>query len=100
MTPRPDRSEHDGRDDHDGRRSRRHRRKVWNIVLGIFFFILGVIGILIPLLGLVIVGMSGTRRGAPTNARLPIGLLLMAVGILMALLATQVALMLGLEHPG
>lgn len=61
---------------------------------------LRVIGILIALLGLVIVGMSGTRRGAPTNARLPIGLLLMAIGILMALLATQVALMLGLQRPG
>lgn len=60
---------------------------------------LRVIGVLIALLGLVIVGMSGTRRGAPRNARLPIGLALMVVGILMALLATQVALMLGLERP-
>lgn len=61
---------------------------------------LRVIGVLIALVGLVIVGMSGTRRGTPNNARMPIGLGLMAVGILMALLATQVALMLGLEHPG
>ena len=47
MTPRPDRSEHAER---DGRRSRQKRRKVRNIVLGVFFFILGVIGILIPVM--------------------------------------------------
>ena len=61
---------------------------------------LRVIGVLIALVGLVIVGMSGTRRGTPRNARMPIGLGLMLVGILWALLATQVALVLGLEHPG
>jgi len=47
MTGTGDRSEHAER---DGRRSRQKRRKVWNIVLGVFFFILGVIGILIPVM--------------------------------------------------
>ena len=27
-----------------------HRKRIWNIALGIFFFILGVIGILIPVM--------------------------------------------------
>ena len=36
--------------DHDQRGSRYKRQKIWNIVLGVFFFILGVIGILIPVM--------------------------------------------------
>ena len=32
------------------RRMRSHRKKVWNIALGVFFFVLGVIGILIPVM--------------------------------------------------
>jgi uncharacterized membrane protein YbaN (DUF454 family) len=36
--------------EHDERGSRYKRQKVWNIVLGVFFFILGVIGILIPVM--------------------------------------------------
>jgi uncharacterized membrane protein YbaN (DUF454 family) len=32
------------------RKSRARRNKVWNLVLAIFFFILGVIGILIPVM--------------------------------------------------
>jgi membrane protein implicated in regulation of membrane protease activity len=34
----------------DARRSRSKRKKVWNIALGVFFFVLGVIGILIPVM--------------------------------------------------
>ena len=36
--------------DHDERGSRYKRQKIWNIALGVFFFILGVIGILIPVM--------------------------------------------------
>jgi ferric-dicitrate binding protein FerR (iron transport regulator) len=32
------------------RQRKQKRRKVWNIALGVFFFILGVIGILIPVM--------------------------------------------------
>jgi len=32
------------------RRMRSHRKKIWNIALGVFFFALGVIGILIPVM--------------------------------------------------
>lgn len=32
------------------RRMRSHRKKIWNIALGVFFFLLGVIGILIPVM--------------------------------------------------
>ena len=32
------------------RQKSRNRRRIWNIALGIFFFILGVIGILIPVM--------------------------------------------------
>jgi ferric-dicitrate binding protein FerR (iron transport regulator) len=34
----------------DARRAKQKRRKIWNIALGIFFFILGVIGVLIPVM--------------------------------------------------
>jgi len=57
------------------------------------------IGILLALVGLIFVGMSGTKRRAPTNSRLPVGLGLIAIGLLIALFATQTALMLGLERP-
>lgn len=33
-----------------GRRTKQARRKAWNIALGVFFFVLGVIGILIPVM--------------------------------------------------
>ncbi|HEX4440856.1 MAG TPA: DUF454 family protein [Thermoanaerobaculia bacterium] len=32
------------------RRTRSHRKKIWNIALGVFFFLLGVVGILIPVM--------------------------------------------------
>jgi len=60
---------------------------------------LRVIGILIALVGLIVVGMSGTKRRAPSNSRLPIGLGLIAVGVLIALFAAQVAMTFGLERP-
>jgi uncharacterized protein len=34
----------------DARRAKQKRRKIWNVALGIFFFILGVIGVLIPVM--------------------------------------------------
>jgi len=37
-------------EDRSGRQKTRNRRRIWNIALGIFFFILGVIGILIPVM--------------------------------------------------
>jgi uncharacterized membrane protein YbaN (DUF454 family) len=41
------------------RKSRGRRNKVWNLVLAIFFFILGVIGILIPVMPQVIFFVMG-----------------------------------------
>jgi uncharacterized membrane protein YbaN (DUF454 family) len=41
------------------RKSRARRNKVWNLVLAIFFFILGVIGILIPVMPQVIFFVMG-----------------------------------------
>lgn len=37
-------------EDRSDRQKTRNRRRIWNIALGIFFFILGVIGILIPVM--------------------------------------------------
>ena len=34
----------------EARRSRSKRQKAWNIALGVFFFVLGVIGVLIPVM--------------------------------------------------
>jgi uncharacterized membrane protein YbaN (DUF454 family) len=37
-------------DDRSARQKTQKRRRIWNVALGIFFFILGVIGILIPVM--------------------------------------------------
>jgi len=57
-------------------------------------------GVLVALLGLVLVGTGGggsIRRRR--NFRMPIGLLLIVAGALVALLGGQLSLMMGWTHP-
>jgi hypothetical protein len=56
-------------------------------------------GVLLALAGLLFVGISGTTMRQRRNFRLPIGLALMAVGILVAVLGGEIGLMMGWTHP-
>ncbi len=56
-------------------------------------------GVLLALTGLLFVGISGTTMRQRRNYRLPIGLGLMAAGILVALLGGQLGLIMGWTHP-
>lgn len=58
-----------------------------------------IFGVLLALAGLLFVGISGTTLRQRRNFRLPIGLVLMAVGILVALLGGEIGLMMGWTHP-
>ena len=58
-----------------------------------------ILGVLLALAGLLFVGISGTTMRQRRNYRLPIGLALMAVGILLALLGGQIGLMMGWSQP-
>ena len=58
-----------------------------------------ILGVLLALAGLLFVGISGTTMRQRSNNRLPIGLTLMAVGILLALLGGQIGLMMGWSQP-
>jgi hypothetical protein len=56
-------------------------------------------GVLLALVGLLFVGISGTTMRQRRNFRLPIGLGLMIVGILIAVLGGQIELLMGWTHP-
>ena len=58
-----------------------------------------ILGVLLALAGLLFVGISGTTMRQRRNYRLPIGLGLMAAGILIAVLGGQLGLMMGWTHP-
>jgi len=58
-----------------------------------------VIGVLVALIGLIMVGLSGDNVRAPSSSRLTIGLVMMLVGALLAIFATQVGLMMGWIRP-
>ncbi len=58
-----------------------------------------IFGVLLALAGLLFVGISGTTLRQRRNFRLPIGLVLMAVGILVAVLGGEIGLMMGWTHP-
>jgi hypothetical protein len=53
----------------------------------------------LALVGLIVIGTSGTTMRQRRNHRLPIGIALMAVGVLIAALGSQLLLMLGWTHP-
>ncbi len=58
-----------------------------------------ILGVLLALAGLLFVGISGTTMRQRRNYRLPIGLALMAIGILVAVLGGQIQLLTGWTHP-
>jgi hypothetical protein len=58
-----------------------------------------IVGVLLALVGLLFVGISGTTMRQRRNYRLPIGLVLMAAGILFAVLGGEIGLMMGWTHP-
>jgi len=58
-----------------------------------------ILGVLLALAGLLFVGTSGTTMRQRRNFRLPIGLVLMAAGILIAILGGPIGLMMGWSHP-
>jgi len=58
-----------------------------------------ILGVLLALVGLLCVGISGTTMRQRRNFRLPIGLGLMVVGILLALLGGQIGLIMGWSQP-
>jgi hypothetical protein len=58
-----------------------------------------IFGVLLALAGLLFVGISGTTMRQRRNYRLPIGLALMAAGILIAVLGGQIGLMMGWSQP-
>ncbi len=58
-----------------------------------------IVGVLLALVGLIVIGTSGTTMRQRRNHRLPIGIALMAVGVLIAALGSQLLLMLGWTHP-
>jgi drug/metabolite transporter (DMT)-like permease len=59
-----------------------------------------IIGVLLALAGLIVVGMSGdNKRSAPNSQRLVIGMLMMLIGVVVALAATEIALLMGWARP-
>lgn len=59
-----------------------------------------ILGVLLALAGLIVVGMSGdNKRSAPNSPRLVAGLMMMLVGVVAALAATQIALLMGWAKP-
>jgi uncharacterized membrane protein len=58
-----------------------------------------ILGVLMALAGLLLVGLSGTTRRQRSNFRLPIGLVLLTLGALVATLGGELQLLLGLAHP-
>ena len=58
-----------------------------------------ILGVLLALAGLLLIGLSGTTRRQRRNFRLPVGLALMAVGVLIAVLGGQLGLVMGWTHP-
>jgi uncharacterized membrane protein YidH (DUF202 family) len=58
-----------------------------------------VIGVLVALIGLILVGLSGDNVRVPSGSRLTIGLLLMLVGIIAAIFATQFEMSMGWIKP-
>ena len=58
-----------------------------------------IVGVLVALVGLVLVGTGGGSVRRRRNFRLPIGLVLIAGGALVALLGGQIALIMGWAQP-
>jgi hypothetical protein len=57
------------------------------------------LGLIVVLVGLVIVGISGDNHRVPSGRNLSIGAVLMAAGALVAIFATDVALLMGWSKP-